>query len=383
MSAVRNTDTEWVSIRSSETCPICGSRKGRCGMLVEKSTGNVVLYRCKENTAGKPDGRGWYIHRVSDFNTGSKEKIIPTTINISDYKPREFKEEDLKLWNEVYNTMRNLMFKFNGYYLYSNHMKNLLDRGFSEKEIEHLKFFSIPKNDKIQYNGFQCSLKTAIINELKKKFKDEDLLNVPGFSLISAKSKSFVTFNNTMYNKEKNAYEYLDGYFIPYFNENGLLVGMQYRLTVPRIDDKGKPMRYLWYSSKNVTCGSPIDYYVPSDIAIEDVILVSEGGIKTKYAATKLRVRSLAEAGVGNYRHLIKVLQNVEKIEGKKFRVLLALDMDKYSNSDVLSAEIKTVALLKSCGYEVTILEWNDAEGKGIDDKILKTGFKDFRYLSL
>ena len=77
-------------------------------------------------------------------------------------------------------------------------------------------------------------------------------------------------------------------------------------------------------------------------------------------------------------------MQKIEKIEGKKYKVLLALDMDKYTNDDVISAEIRTVTLLKSLGYSVTILEWNySEETKGIDDKILNSGLSGFRYINI
>lgn len=384
MSTATATNTTWVSIRSSQTCPICGSRKGRCGMLVNSDTNEVILYRCKYNTSGK-ESNGWYIHTVNSSNCAANSNIcnIPTTINLDDYKTREIKEEDLILWDKVYRKIRSLMIKFNGSPLYQNHKANLIERGFSEKEIEDLKFFSVPNNEKVIYNNFSCYLKTAIISELKKDFKEEDLINVPGFNLIESKGKKYVSFNNSMFNKESNSFQYLDAYFIPYFNENGLLVGMQYRLTTPVYDEKGKKMRYLWYSSKHVTCGSPIDYYVPSEISIDNVILVSEGAIKTKFAASKLKIRSLAEAGVGNYKSLIKTLQSIEQKENKKYQVLLALDMDKYSNEDVMSAEIRTVTLLKSCGYNVTLLEWDVTEGKGIDDKIFSAGMKGFRYIQI
>ena len=142
-------------------------------------------------------------------------------------------------------------------------------------------------------------------------------------------------------------------------------------------------MRYLWYSSKNISCGSPIDYFTPKELSDDNVILITEGAIKAKYAASRLKIRALAEAGVGNYRRLIYVLQKIEELENKRYRILLALDMDKYTNKDVINAEIKTISILLSLGYSVTLLEWNVLEGKGIDDKIKNFGIKDFRYISI
>ena len=174
----------------------------------------------------------------------------------------------------------------------------------------------------------------------------------------------------------------IDGFFIPYEDYLGRLVGMQYRLTTKLLDDKGKPIRYLWYASKNNSCSSPIDYHIPNIINTDDAILVTEGALKAKIASEKLGIRSLAEAGVSNYRRLIKELQLIEKHENKKYKIILALDMDKYTNIDVATAEISTVSMLKSLGYSVALLEWNIAEGKGVDDK-LKISSNNFRFLSV
>lgn len=372
-------DTLWVPIRSRETCPICGSRKGRCSMLLDNKDGSVIMYRCKYAESSRPSN-GWYLHLVKEI----KSNNIVTKVKINEYKQTSISEEDLILWDKVYRKLRETFKNLTGSYLYDNHKKNLLDRGYTEQEILRIGFFSVPGNEKIFYNGYSCSLRTAIIKELEKSFSQSDLVKVPGFYKGTYKDKDYVTFKNKIFNNEKKETETLDAYFIPYCNPANLLVGLQYRLTKPLLDEKKKAMRYLWYSSKTVTCGSPIDYYIPDEISLDDVILITEGGIKAKYAASKLKVRSLAEAGVGNYRSLVKNLQKIEKIEGKKYKVLLALDMDKYTNDDVISAEIRTVTLLKSLGYSVTILEWNySEETKGIDDKILNSGLSGFRYINI
>lgn len=374
-------DCEFIPIRSSEVCPICGSRKGRCSRYVKKDTGDVVFYRCKYKESDRPSN-GWYLHLVNEMDNSMKNKV-PTVLKLEDYKQTTITEDDLLLWDKVYRKFRTIFYQFNGSYLYKEHMENLLNRGFSEVEIRNMGFFSVPRNVKVKYDGYTCKLSTAIVNELLKSFKAEDLLKVPGFSKITVKDSDYVIFKNNMYNREKGVFEDIDAYFIPYYNYKNQLSAMQYRLMKAIYDEKGKKMRYLWYSSKDVSCGSPIDYYIPMQIDIDDVLLVTEGAIKAKYAASKLKVRSLGEAGVGNYRNLTRNIQEIEKLEGKKYKILLALDMDKYSNDDVIKAEISTVALLKSLGYSITILEWNEEDGKGIDDKINSSSTKGFRYLNI
>lgn len=372
MAVAEKSGCKWYSIRSRQTCPICGSTKGRCGFMTNEKD-EVVLYRCKYKQSSRPSSDGWYIHLVSELNgSATHTSDVKNIINISDYKKEPITEELLTLWNSVYRKFRECMFTLNGKYLYDEHLQSLLSRGLSIKEISEIGCFSVPRNEVVSYKNYNCKLKTAIINELLQHFKADDIIRVPGFSKATYNGKEYITFKNNM-----------DAFFIPYYDSKNRLVGMQYRLTTPMQDKKGKKIRYLWYSSE-ASCGSPIDYFVPTNLnhKFDNAILVSEGALKAKIAGLKLGIRSLAEAGVTNYRQLVKTLQKIEAEEGKKYNILLALDMDKYTNNDVISAEINTVSLLKSLGYSVTILEWNVEEGKGIDDKLI-VSTSGFRFLTV
>jgi hypothetical protein len=369
----------WYPIKSGHECPICHTKKGRCSIFAKKN-GEVVIYRCKYVSSNKPALDGWYDHLASELNGSTVQKI-----NIDDisYKNEPITEELLIIWNKVYRKFRDISTQLSGSALSENHYANLLSRGLDKNSIINLGCFSIPGNTKITYSTYQCSLRTAITNELLKSFTPETLIRVPGFRKVEVKGKkTYITFKNTMKDKNSNSYVDIDGFFIPYEDYLGRLVGMQYRLTTKLLDDKGKPIRYLWYASKNNSCSSPIDYHIPNIINTDDAILVTEGALKAKIASEKLGIRSLAEAGVSNYRRLIKELQLIEKHENKKYKIILALDMDKYTNIDVATAEISTVSMLKSLGYSVALLEWNIAEGKGVDDK-LKISSNNFRFLSV
>lgn len=373
---------KWYPIRSGHICPVCQSRKGRCSVLVDE-TEQPIMYRCKYSTSNRPSGDGWFLHLVnepivkSQSNLSNKELIK----DIISTKELEITDELIELRDRVYRKFRQIFHHLNGSLLYKEDLQSLLERGFTQDEIRNIGVFSIPRNMKIQYDNYSCQLKTAIVKELLKIFKEEDLLKVPGFALIQTKDKSFVTFKNSTRDSKGNIVD-IKGYFIPYINHSGKLQGMQYRLATPFIDDKGKSIRYFWYSSKLVSCGSPVDYFIPTDIRNDDYILITEGAIKGKYAATKLGIRSLSEAGITNYKSLVRSLEKIEEIESKRYSILLCLDMDKYSNSDVLNAEISTISLLKNLGYNVTILEWDINEGKGIDDKLCINA-KNFRFLSV
>lgn len=377
MAVTQFSGCTWYPIRSGNICPICGSKKGRCAFMTNKDN-VIVMYRCKYAQSNRPSRDGWYIHLANEINGDTPPKII----DCADYKPESITDELLDLWDKVYKEFRNKSIHLSGSALYPAHKKNLIDRGLDEKTINALGCFSIPLNNQVNYKNYQCSLRTSIVNSLLEYFKPESLIRVPGFRKIKSNNKEFISFKNSIYNNKTEKFEDIDGFFIPYNDYKNRLVGMQYRLTTPVVDEKGKPIRYFWYTTKENSCGSPIDYHIPQNLIVDDAILLTEGALKAKIASEIFGIRSLAEAGVSNYRKLIQELQLVAEHENKKYKILLALDMDKYTNNDVLAAEINTVLLLKSLGYSVTILEWDINKGKGIDDK-LTVSKEGFRYLTV
>lgn len=378
MAVTRFSGCTWYPIRSGNICPICGSKKGRCAFMANED-GNIVMYRCKYSESNRPSSDGWYIHLATELNGDTTPKF---NISCNDYKYEPITDELLNIWDKVYRQFKSIFTQLNGDCLYKNHKQNLIQRGLDEATIKNLGCFSIPKNKIINYGSYSCSLRTAITNELLKSFKPETLIRVPGFRKINSRGREFISFKNSFFSRDTNIFEDIDGFFIPYFDFKNRLVGMQYRFMKPIKDEEGKLIRYLWYASKKISCGSPIDFHIPKKIQLDDTLLLTEGALKAKISSEILGIRSLAEAGVSNYRRLIHELQTIEKNENKKYKVLLALDMDKYSNKDVLTCEINTVSLLKALGYSVTILEWDVAEGKGIDDK-LKVSSTGFRFLSV
>lgn len=368
---------EWKSIRSSQICPICNSKKGRCSVLLD-SNSKPILYRCKYAISNKESGDGWFLHYVKDFNKNDYK----CTFVVDDYKVEPISEELQNIKNRVYRKTRELFYKYNGFYLYEHHKADLKARGLSDDSIKRMGYFSIPKEEIVNVDGYNIKLKNAIINELLKCFSPNDIIRVPGFSKITAKGKDFITIKNTYYNSNSKSFEWMDAYFVPYYDYEHRLVGMQYRLSHPILDEKGKLLRYFWYSTKGTTCSSPIDYYIPSSIKNNDVMLLTEGATKGKVSGEILGLRTLSEAGVGNYRNMIAELQKIEEKEKKKFKILLALDMDKTTNNDVLKSEISTLSLCLSLGYNTTVLEWNESEGKGLDDKLLNS-VEGLRFISI
>lgn len=381
---LRNENCKWQSIRYGQICPICNSKKGRCSVLINEDTNEPVMYRCKYATSNRPSSNGWYLHLVSELNGSSPQYEKAKSIRLDERKVEPLTDEILELRDVVYRQFRAAIVNVTGEALRKEHKEDLLRRGLTEDLINKMGFFSIPKaDDYVWYNNIKCKISTAIIREMEKSIKPQDIIRVAGFRKCTNKKtgSDYASFNTTVFDEQKQEFVFADGYYIPYHDYKGRLVCMQYRLTTDVLDEKGKPKRYLWFSSK-VSSGSLIDYYIPSKITNDQCIILIEGALKGKISAEKLGIRTLAEAGVGSYRRLIHELQQIEKNEKKRYKVLLALDMDKYENNDVLSAETNTLALLKVLGHNVSIVEWDIKDGKGLDDKLMKSK-EGFRFLNI
>lgn len=408
---------KFIPIRSGEACPICGSKKGRCAFFVNGEN-EISFYRCKNAESDKPSN-GWYIHPVK--NNENLEKLPKKVPKVEE--PKEMTYERMVITDKVYRYFRELVKKYEGAYVNVRDMGNLLDRGLTPEQVERMFIFSMPTTTitseeefaifkscrrlplyckeskypgnpvKVMYKDYHdgmhtydCKLETAISRDLERKF-GTSLLNVAGFlKRRDSKSNEYITFKtfgmNPRYEKDpekENKFFDIQGFFVPYVNENGFIEGLQYRLTVPLLDEKGRPMRYFWYSSSSARSGSPVDYYIPSNIYMDktekirdDIFLLTEGGLKGKIASEKLGFKTLSEAGVNNYRRLVSTLSSIRDAEKIQPKVILALDMDKYENEEVLKAEAITISLLKKAGFAVAIAKWDGKVAKGIDDACVK-----------
>lgn len=370
----------YVPIRSSEPCPICGKKTGRCSRFYYND--KLEHIACKHVVSDEPSGLpGWYIHRINDkANYHIKEKEKNYIPDISTYI---VDEEILKLRNNVYRDLQALIKKHIPSGLYKEDKEDLIRRGLNDKEIESLGCFSVPKSSqKVSSDdgSYKMQLSTYISNKLFDKYGN-NLLKVAGFNKYNGKNGDYITFRTKMANPKTNKLQDIRGYFIPYINYKNQFVGMQYRLSEPRLDEKGKPIRYFWFSSRDASSGSPIDYIVPNQIVKDNILLLGEGALKMKIACLNLELKGMAEAGVTNYFALVTDLQMLEIKERKKYNIIVAYDMDKYTVKQkmpkgeevypVLEAESKLIDLLKTTCHKVAIAEWDINLGKGIDDALM------------
>lgn len=367
--------TMFVPIRSGTPCPVCGKKDGRCS---EFYFNNELLYiSCKHVVSDEPSGlAGWYKHRVNNIRKIRYEhKTIPNV------KKFEITKEVLELRNKVYTDLQAIVRTHISWGLYDEDMADLKRRGLTEEEIWKMGIFSVPKSSHKVWSdkgNYKIQLATYISRKLYDIYGN-DLLKVAGFMKLKGKNGDYISLKTKIRKEGEKRLSDIRGYLIPYHNYKEQFVGMQYRLSEPVYDEKGKLIRYFWLSSKDASSGSPIDCITPSKLKREDVLLVGEGALKMKIACEKLKYKGVAEAGVTNYTALIEEIQMLEAKNRIKYKVILTLDMDKYEIFQeingkkiypVLEAEKKTIELLKLTGHEVAIAEWDISLGKGIDDAL-------------
>jgi hypothetical protein len=219
------------------TCQICGDRsRYHCR---ERVDGALAI--CKNVVSDKPtsDGKG-YIHILDNSNGRAKnvsqaaQEAIPDT-----------SRADADRLDEVYTAF------LTDLTLNERHTNNLLnERGLSATKIDQNLYASVP--------DYKARFEAA--GKLTESF---DLEGVPGFYLENGEWALHLTY---------------PGFYVPYRDERGRIVGLQIR------QDESGERKYVWLSSGNKergsSSGSPL-HFVNPEIAREiNEIYVTEGALK-------------------------------------------------------------------------------------------------------
>ena len=160
------------------------------------------------------------------------------------------------------------------------------------------------------------------------------------------------------------------GLLIPVRDPHGRIVALKVRRD--DIED-GRPAnpRYVYASSARwggpgpgAPPHLPLLAAPPLPSPIVAVVRITEGELKADVATVLSRIRTVSVAGVGVWRSALPVLRYL----GAR-RVLLAFDADAGRKPAVARALYALCwALQAESGVEVALEQWDEADGKGIDD---------------
>lgn len=243
------------------------------------------------------------------------------------------------------------------------HKEYLLQRGFTEKEIEQGGYFTFPTRRKM------ASFAVAV----REKFGTIDVLEtIPGF----------------FKDKQTNLYSFAKhkGIGIPIRNAKGEIVGIQIRH-----DEKREDMsRYVWFSSSfamfsdryecGTSSGVPVDVVIPSEIK-NTTVFITEGRFKAHHLAKTTGSIVLSVQGVCSWRNVLIELERlpfskiVQQRYGKKnfrpFCIMVAFDADMSTKHEVFAQLKNMTDAIEKKDHFVYYLMWDEQYGKGIDDVIL------------
>jgi DNA primase len=311
--------------KGKRTCPVCErTHNYHCSVTVDDSLA-LCKYRPSEQQA--KDGR--YVHILTPRGGAANYVVSASTIPSG-----QVEQIDAGIRHAVYSAMLSHLI------LTPAHGKALLDeRGLSDATIANNLYASVPEEAK----------GNRLARALHRFF---DLRGIPGFYVKDGR-----WCLNTQYR----------GFYVPYRDENGRIVGLQIRR------DAGREPKYLWLSSKDLSSGTParacIHFGKPDLARQSGELLITEGALKADRISEFENVATVAVAGVSatNPDNLAARLRKAfPSLRG----VVVGFDMDWQDNPDVRAALLRLVRVLKENSLTVTVRTWDRALGKGLDDAI-------------
>lgn len=243
------------------------------------------------------------------------------------------------------------------------------ERGLSEEEIESGMYFTFPTR----------KVMSKFCGRIREAFDGDEtvLATIPGF--FRQESKKFP--GRKMFSFSKHI-----GIGIGIKNAKGQVVGIQIRH-----DNKGnKDTRYVWFSSAfamnddkydcGTSSGSPVDVVYPKIIK-NPTIVITEGRFKAQHLARSTGSIAISVQGVTSWRGIVKELAEIpnafavkKRYSGENYKVhclCIAFDADMNYKYQVAEQLKKMADQLEGHNYFTYYLNWDEEEGKGIDDVML------------
>lgn len=310
---------ELARVNRQHPCPICGH--------TDWCTYTSKYAVCMRVQSDKEAKNGGWVHY---FDKGVKV----------DYTPPPPKETvapvEIAIRHRFYTALlRDLL-------LSKAHLDNLRKRGLSDEAIKNGEYKTLTDRGRAQI------VKAVIKNTGIEK-------GIPGLFWKQGKFGVYRTLAGA------------PGLLIPVRDLDGRIQGMQIR-----VDNPGDGAKYRWVSSADrnggTASGAPVHVAKPNRCNTNQV-WVTEGPLKADVASHKLGAMFLGVAGVGNWKEVPDILSHI-----KPNLVMLAYDADLVTNPAVLKHKDDLEKALRERGFSVANVVWDIADGKGIDDLLLKGG---------
>jgi len=323
----------FVGASRKRPCPLCGRREWPCYWRSDES----VVW-CKTVVSDKTDRLGRYCH-VLKFDSARPTTPAPSAKPTP--RPALASQDRRHL---VYSELLALL------PLHPPHFDKLLSRGLSPEAIEVNGYKSTPARDE----GDALAVALA----------DYGLNGVPGF--FHRRGSWRLRWCRP-------------GYFVPYRDGRGRILGLSYRLDEEAEDGA----KYLWLSTnpedtfegggqkypRGTKLCAPVHVAGREWLPSASEVWLTEGALKGDVAAHLLRVPFLCAGGVTQWG------EGFERRFKNQFpgrRAVVAFDADWRTKREVRHALESLMARLRDAGVSYVVRSWpNYPEAKGIDDLAL------------
>jgi hypothetical protein len=305
-------------------CPKCGGTKRF--NLSRDGDGKAFCNDCPDGPEVASSG----IDTVMWLNGWDFPRAMRELENYLDPPMLDIAEDSKAIRHETYTKLAGI------FGLADHHRHALQERGLSDADIDALGYWSL-----------QGSPTMRIMREFPTG-RDVIGKHVPG--VFPSGSQTLAA---------------TDCMLIPVRCRDGRIIGMQYR---PDKIEPGKP-KYKWFSDgkKGVSSGAPCHFSLKmhGKQYRKGVLRLTEGPLKADIASAYGDIRTLAIAGVSNWRSGAIQLKDI-----KPEFVYLAFDMDSLAKADVAKAVVDVYDDLLAAGLLVQLEMW-DEKHKGIDDAMV------------
>lgn len=277
------------------------------------------------------------VRKELEKHLGPPSKIIRGKKHIIKEEVPESPRVGIEERNKTYSELLSLLS------LSKDHRKNLVERGFTDQEI-----------DKLGYKTAPVVGLAAITNKLQEKGCTVE--GVPGFYRTKEGKWTFV-------------HEWR-GILVPMKNPQGLIQGLQIRR------DKVSRRKFRWISSAGRLDGCSAEGWTHVAGKVARTVILTEGAMKADLINALAGHTVIAVPGVNALTHLENTL-SLLRSRGV-YEIKIAFDMDFLINPHVQNGLWNLMLLLWRMGFVYGCYLWDPAY-KGLDDYIWEYEMQNIR----
>jgi len=317
----------WLHVTAQDPCPVC-YKPDNCAISADGAL--AYCRRVESDRPGRDDG---FLHFLSD-----RPDYTPRITTLQEVATHE--RAPIEHRDEVHQDLLAVLD------LKDRERINLSERGMSEEAARENNYKSVPSR----------ILADAIAEGLAEY---HDLRGVPGFYLEEGDDGGPGAWR-------LNVNHWHQGLLIPVRDVEGRIEGFQIRRTEAGDDSP----RYVWLSSSNkldgTSSGAPVHFRNVEQMRESGRAIITEGALKGDIIAHYMDRGVITVQGVSSFKEDfgVKLREQIPELR----KVSIAFDADYARNPSVQRSLSRLHDTLMQAGLEVETLQWEEGEGKGLDD---------------